>query len=156
VIEDDLVLDERFGSVTAGLRAKCTFDVVFLGTSSRNLSTRNRVAVENGIYLHRPVGAVYNTWGYVITRRYGESLLQRLQQVRWPIDHVLGGRIGALRPRLAVLQPPVVQEDRELGLQSQIEPYTFRLDRLRLIEHTRRRLLDSPVGDLYSRFYQLF
>jgi hypothetical protein len=27
---------------------------------------------------------------------------------------------------------------------------------LRLIEHTRRRLLDSPVGDLYSLLYELF
>jgi glycosyl transferase family 25 len=155
VIEDDVVLDSRFGEARVRLESPGEFDVVFLGTSSRNLSRRGHVLLGRGLQLHRPIGSVYNTWGYVIARGYCEQLFARLQLVRWPIDHVLGGKVKALKPRRAVVQPPIVREDPELGMQSQIEPYTFRFDRLRLVESARRRLLGSRVGDLYSRLHHL-
>jgi glycosyl transferase, family 25 len=156
VIEDDVVLDPRFGVARARLEARGEFDVVFLGTSSRNLSPRNHRQLDDGLQLHRPIGSVFNTWGYVITRRYCERLFARLQRVVWPIDHVLGGRVQAFKARRAVVQPPMVSEDPELGIQSQIEPYTFRLDRSRLVESARRSLLGSRVGDLYYRLHRFF
>ncbi|MBK7333702.1 MAG: hypothetical protein IPI87_15775 [Betaproteobacteria bacterium] len=43
----------------------------------------------------------------------------------------------------------MVAEDTALARASQIQPHTFRLDRARLLEYARRRLLGSRVGDLY-------
>jgi glycosyl transferase family 25 len=153
VIEDDVLLRSEFARVTQALAAQQAYDVVYLGTSSRNLSTRRCVTLD-GLRLHQPVGAVYNTWGYVITRRYAAWFFAQPRRLRWPIDHVLGGRIRMLAPRLAVVQPAVVEEDLDSGLQSQIEPTTYRLDRSRLVEAARRRLLASRVSELYYRLYR--
>jgi glycosyl transferase family 25 len=153
VIEDDLVLHPAFDRVCRALEAGSGYDVVFLGTSSRNLSTRRSAAL-GALRLHEPVGAIYNTWGYVIARRYAAWFLAQPRRILWPIDHVLGGRIRALAPRRAVVQPAVVAEDPDTGRASQIEPTTFRLDRARLVEEARRRLLASRVGDLYYRLYR--
>ncbi len=71
-----------------------------------------------------------------------------------PIDHFLGGRGGRDRPRIGVLQPAVVVEDPVLGSASQIAPHTRRLDRSRLIESARRRLLASSVSQLYYSLYR--
>lgn len=153
VIEDDVLLQPEFERATRALSAQPLYDVVYLGTSSRNLSTRRSVLLA-GLRLHPPLGAIYNTWGYVLSRRYAAWFFAQPRRLRWPIDHVLGGRIRALAPRLAVLRPAVVEEDVDSGLHSQIEPSTYRLDRLRLVESARRRLLASRVSDLYYRLYR--
>ena len=64
-------------------------------------------------------------------------------------------RAGALKPRAAVLRPAVVREDALLGPASQIEPYTYRIDRSRLVELARRRILAGRVSALYYRLYRL-
>jgi hypothetical protein len=53
-----------------------------------------------------------------------------------------------------VLQPAVIEEDPWSGARSQIEPTTFRLDRVALVESARRRLLASRAGDLYYKLYR--
>ena len=73
-----------------------------------------------------------------------------------PIDHYTGGaRAKAAKPRIAVLRPDVVREDPVLGPVSQIEPYTYRIDRARLVEAARRRIIGSRMSDLYYRLYRL-
>jgi glycosyl transferase family 25 len=153
VIEDDLLLHPAFDRVCRLLEGGSGYDVVYLGTSSRNLSTR-RSGPLGTLRLHEPVGAIYNTWGYVIARRYAAWFFAQPRRLRWPIDHVLGGRIRALAPRLAVVRPAVVEEDVDSGRDSQIEPTTYRLDRARWIEGARRRLLASRVSELYYRLYR--
>ena len=71
-----------------------------------------------------------------------------------PIDHFLGGNGRRARPRIAVLQPAVVTEEEALAAQSQIEPHTFRFDRWKMVERTRRRLLSGRIGDFYSALYR--
>ncbi len=155
VIEDDVVLAPSFAAATETLRRGSPFDVVFLGTSSRNLSARRRTVVD-GLCLHQPVGPIFNTWGYVIRREWAARFFAAPSvAISAPIDHLLGGRVGgALRPRIAVLRPAVVDEEPALAAASQIEPYTWRLDRSRLVEAARRRLLRSRVGDLYFSLYR--
>jgi len=154
VIEDDLVLRPSFDAAIAILTARSPYDVVYLGTSSRNLSTRRRSLID-GLCLHEPIGPVFNTWGYVIRRDWVERFFgQRDIRIRAPIDHLLGGKVRGPKPRIAVLQPPVVEEDPILGTASQIEPYTWRIDRARIVATTRRRLLASKVGDFYYALYR--
>jgi glycosyl transferase family 25 len=153
VVEDDVLLQPEFEQATARLMQHEIYDVVYLGTSSRNLSTRRQTRL-GPTRLHEPVGAVFHTWGYVIARRYAQWFFAQPRRLRWPIDHVLGGRVAALKPRLAVLQPAVVEEDPWSGARSQIEPSTFRLDRVALVESARRRLLASRAGDLYYKLYR--
>jgi glycosyl transferase family 25 len=154
VLEDDVVLAPGFAEATARLAAVPGFDVVYLGTSSRNISSR-RAARIGPLRVHAPVGVIFNTWGYVIARRWVEWFLsQNGIEIDLPIDHVLGGRVRAVRPFAGVLQPPVVREDPALGADSQIEPYSFRLDRHRLVAGARRRLLGSRLTDLYYQLYR--
>lgn len=153
VIEDDLLLHPEFDAVCRALEAGSGYDVVYLGTSSRNLSTRRSTALGT-LRLHEPIGAIYNTWGYVIARHYAAWFFAQPRRLRWPIDHVLGGRVRALAPRLAAVRPAVVEEDADSGRASQIEPTTFRLDRARWVDSARRRLLASRVSDLYYRLYR--
>jgi len=154
VVEDDVRLAPDFVAVVSALQVRTPYDVVYLGTSSRNLSTRRKTRI-GSLLLHEPVGAIFNTWGYTIARRYAERILglERLR-VDQPIDHFLGGKRGHCRPRIAVLQPPVVEEDPALGVASQIEPYTRRIDRWRIVERARRRLLSSHVCTLYYSLYR--
>lgn len=159
VIEDDLLLSADFAAVTAALQAADDgYDLVYLGTSSRNLSTRrSRLlagAADGATRLHETVGCVFNTWGYVVRRRFAQRWLATPQAIRLPIDHILGGRVARGRPNLAVVQPAVVTEEPALARDSQIEPYTHRLDRAHLIEATRRRFLESRAGDLFYRLYR--
>ncbi len=160
VIEDDLRLAPEFGHALDVLSAQDRFDLVYLGTSSRNVSQRRFVQC-GSLRVHEPVGVILNTWGYVVTRAYVERFFAEglqhagtdgdkpLCRIRLPIDHFLGGRGGPLRPRIGVLQPAVVEEDPVLGAASQIGPYTRRLDRLHLLQRMRRRVLTSSVGQLY-------
>ena len=159
VIEDDLRLAPQFGHALHALSAQDRFDLIYLGTSSRNVSQRRFVHC-NGLRVHEPVGVILNTWGYVVTRAYverffaagpdaGRGSSKSPRRIRLPIDHFLGGRGGLLRPRIGVLQPAVVEEDPVLGAISQIGPYTRRLDRLHLLQRVRRRVLTSTVGELY-------
>ena len=53
-----------------------------------------------------------------------------------------------------MLQPTVVREDPVLGAASQIGPYTHRIDRSRLFEKLRRRVLASPVSQMYYALYR--
>ena len=53
-----------------------------------------------------------------------------------------------------MLRPALVTEDAGLAVRSQIEPHTHRLDRWKMIERTRRRLLSGRLGDLYSALYR--
>lgn len=156
VIEDDLVLDAGLPEAIATLCHAPSHDLVFLGTSCRNVSTR-RHSVVGGMHLHRPFGTIYNTWGYVVSRDWVlRFLAARPWRIDRPIDHYTGGRrAGALKPRAAVLRPAVVREDALLGPASQIEPYTYRIDRSRLVELARRRILASRVSALYYRLYRL-
>ena len=160
VLEDDLVLDAALPEAIAALsrlpssRAP-SFDLVFLGTSSRNVSTRRRVSVER-FQLHRPLGTVYNTWGYVVSRDWVRRFFAAAPwRIDRPIDHYTGGsRAAATKPRVAVLRPAVVSEDPALGVDSQIQPYTSRIDRARIVEAARRRIIASRVSALYYKLYE--
>jgi glycosyl transferase family 25 len=154
VIEDDLILAPGFADAVERLSRRSEFDLVYLGTSSRNVSQRRRVTV-NGLAVHKPVGVIFNTWGYSISRSYVERFFaQGQRRIRLPIDHFLGGRGGRAQPTIGVLQPPVVSEDPVLGPVSQIAPYTRRIDRSRLFEGMRRRLLASAVSEFYYSLYR--
>jgi len=166
IIEDDLTLLPGFAHAVEvlsssaqpdtgiGAGADSHFDLVYLGTSSRNVSQRRRTDVK-GLFVHEPVGVIYNTWGYSISRAYAQRFFAGGPRcIDLPIDHFLGGRGGRLRPRIGVLRPAVVVEDPVLGAASQIGPYTRRLDRLPLIERVRRRVLTSPVSELYYSLYR--
>jgi glycosyl transferase family 25 len=154
VIEDDLRLADGFAFALAALERRAAFDLVYLGTSSRNVSQRRRTLV-NGLAVHEPVGLILNTWGYSITRAYvARFFAAPSRRIVMPIDHFLGGRGGRDRPRIGVLQPAVVFEDPVLGSASQIAPHTRRLDRSRLVEAARRRLLASSVSELYYSLYR--
>ncbi|HVE49711.1 MAG TPA: glycosyltransferase family 25 protein [Casimicrobiaceae bacterium] len=157
VLEDDLMLDDALPQAVAALRERLPRDLVFLGTSCRNVSTRRRESVGN-FTLHRPIGTIYNTWGYVVSRAWVERFFAACPwHIDRPIDHYTGGsRAGAVRPQTAVLRPPVVSEDEALGPLSQIEPYTYRIDRSRLVERARRRILASRLSELYYRLYRFF
>jgi len=162
VIEDDLTLLPGFANAVnvlsgparedpaACAQAASPFDVVYFGTSSRNVSQRRRMDV-NGLSVHKPLGFILNTWGYSITRAYAQRFFAGASRraIRLPIDHFLGGRGGRLRPRIGVLQPAVLLEDPVLGMDSQIAPYTYRFDRSPIFEGARRRLLASNLSDLY-------
>jgi len=151
VLEDDIVLHAGFADAIDALSGGTEpFDVIMLGTSSRSLSYRRRRAI-GSLSIHAPVGVIYNTWGYVVARRWVERFFAAgPRTLAMPIDHFLGGRAGRHRPRLGVIVPHLVAEDPDLALASQIEPHTFRLDRARFVESTRRRLLAGPVGELVS------
>jgi len=155
VIEDDLILATDFADAVTSLQSQSAFDVVYLGTSSRNLSTRRRTRI-GPLWAHEPVGAVYNTWGYAVTRQYVRRFFDRApMRLDVPIDHFLGGNSAPGAPRISVLQPAVVREHPTLGAASQIGPHTRRLDRWRMVERARRRLLSSRVSSLYYSLYRL-
>ena len=154
VIEDDLILDRQFAEVAAALTRESVHDVTYLGTSSRSISSQRRIHA-GGCWLHEPIGTVFNTWGYVITREYVERFFAMGDsRVGVPIDHFLGGRDARGSPRIAVLRPPVVSEDSALGARSQIGPHTHRLDRWQVVERARRRLLASRIGNMYYALYR--
>ncbi len=149
VIEDDVILDPAFARAIDSLAADDSYDVVYLGTSSKNLSARRRARIGD-VWVHEPLGAIYNTWGYVIRREYLERLFAlRPLRLDVPIDHVLGGRVAAPRHRIAVVQPALVREEPRFGRRSQIEPYTWRCDRWRVVETARRAFLASRASDWY-------
>ena len=154
VLEDDLTLDPRLPEALATLTASPLADIVFLGTSSRNVSTRRREAA-GGFTLHRALGTIYNTWGYVIARDWVRRFFATPWRIDRPIDHYTGGsRARALEPRVAVLRPAVVREDPRLGVDSQIQPYTWRIDRARVVEAARRRIIASRMSALYYKLYE--
>ncbi len=75
VLEDDLVLAPEFGALVRELEDDLgDFDLVYLGTSSRNLS-RRRVTTIGRHQVHAPVGLVVNTWGYVVSSRWVARVL---------------------------------------------------------------------------------
>jgi glycosyl transferase family 25 len=150
VIEDDLVLDRGFAAAVAALCAAPGLDLVYLGTSSRNISQRRRVDV-GGFAVHTPVGVIFNTWGYVVRREWTRRFFAAGGDIDLPIDHFLGGRARWCPPAIGVLQPTVVGEDPQLGRASQIGPHTKRLDRASWIDDLRRAVLGSRVSDLYYR-----
>jgi glycosyl transferase, family 25 len=156
VLEDDLVLDARLPAAIATLASPPLRDLVFLGTSCRNVSTRHRSEI-GGFALHRPLGTIYNTWGYVVSRDWVRRFFAATPwRIDRPIDHYTGGRRARrVRPRTAVLRPAVVHEHPTLGPVSQIEPYTYRIDRAKIVELARRRIIASRVSALYYRLYRL-
>ncbi len=156
VVEDDVVLGARFAPAVEALARESPFDLVYLGTSSRNISARRRVRVGE-VWVHEPLGAVCNTWGYVVSRAYVERFFATPKPaIALPIDHFLGGHARRARPRIGVLRPAVVTEHPEFGARSQIDPHTpvFRLDRWQVVQGLRRRLLGSRVGALYYALYR--
>jgi glycosyl transferase family 25 len=166
VIEDDLTLLPGFANVVKALRgrrqqeaafgveADSNLDLIYLGTSSRSVSQRRRTQI-NGLSVHKPLGVIYNTWGYTVSRGYAARFFAAGPRwIRSPIDHFLGGRGGRAGPRIGVLQPAVVIEDPVLGAASQIGPYTRRLDRSHLIENVRRRILASTLSEFYYTLYR--
>ena len=156
VLEDDVVLQPGFAEAIAELCTRPRFDLVFLGTSCRNVS-RRRFVVQGPLELHRPIGTIYNTWGYVVTRAWAERFFAAAPwRIDRPIDHYTGGaRAGAHKPSTAVLVPAVVHEHPSLGPASQIAPHTWRIDRSRLVEKARRRILASRASALYYQLYRL-
>jgi GR25 family glycosyltransferase involved in LPS biosynthesis len=154
VIEDDLTLDDDFAPAVAELEHELPCDLVYLGTSSRNISSR-RIVFHGERAIHAPVGRILNTWGYVVARAW---LLRFFAEPRLSIgiaiDEFLGGDATRAKPRIGVLRPPVVEEHPEFGLASQIEPYTFRFDRSRLFDRARRTFLRSRAGELYYSLYR--
>jgi glycosyl transferase family 25 len=154
VIEDDLQLAPSFAEAVRALAQRDAPDLVYLGTSSRNISQRRRRLL-HGLAVHEPVGVIYNTWGYSITRAYAARFFaSQPRRIDLPIDHFLGGRGGKHGPSIGVLQPAVVQEDPMLAAASQIGPHTNRWDRSRLFQEARRRLLASPVSGIYYSLYR--
>jgi len=154
VIEDDLRLLPDFHAAIDALSGRPCFDIVYLGTSSRNVSRRRRIDIAR-YAVHEPVGVILNTWGYNITRAYAERFLGADHgTIALPIDHYLGGRGRCVRPRIGVLQPTVLIEDPVLGTASQIGPYTRRIDRSRWFEKVRRRMMASAVSDFYYSLYR--
>ena len=103
------------------------------------------------------LGTIYNTWGYVVARDWVRRFFAAGPwRIDRPIDQYTGGaRAKAVKPRVGVLRPSVVREDAALGVASQIEPFTYRIDRARLVEAARRRIIDSRVSELYYRLYRL-
>lgn len=155
VLEDDLVLDERLPEALAAVATCAAFDVTLLGTSSRTVSSRRRTPA-GPFHVHLPLGTVYNTWGYVIRRAFVERFLASPPpRIDRPIDHFTGGAVRRGKPRTGVLRPAVVDEDPALGSASQIGPHTRRLDRTRLVEGTRRRLLAGRFGSFCDRLFGL-
>jgi glycosyl transferase family 25 len=153
VLEDDLTLDPAFNEALCTLVAEPVLDLVFLGTSSRNVSTRKSLPAGR-FRLHRALGTIYNTWGYVVARTWVRRFLARDWRIDRPIDHYTGGRrAGVVKPRVAVLRPAVVREHEALGPLSQIEPFTYRIDRARIVEQARRRIIASRVSALYYKLY---
>jgi glycosyl transferase family 25 len=154
IIEDDLTLAPGFAHAVRALEHRSSLDVIYLGTSSRNISQRRR-SVINGLDVHEPLGVIYNTWGYNITRAYAARFFAgKPGRIDLPIDHFLGGRGGKHGPSIGVLQPAVVHEDPMLAAASQIGPHTHRWDRSRLFQEARRRLLASPVSGMYYALYR--
>jgi hypothetical protein len=154
VLEDDVRLSEDFTDAVAALEFDPDYDVIYLGTSSRNLSQRRRTQLGR-FWVHEPLGVVYNTWGYSITRKYIQRLFEEGRtSIAVPIDHFLGGMARGAGPRISVLLPVVVEEDPVLGRSSQIGPHTRRLDRWQPVERARRRLLSSNIGKLYYSLYR--
>ncbi len=100
------------------------------------------------------VGAIYNTWDYTIACSYVQRFFAQARTIAIPIDHWLGGRSRLLQPRIAVLRSAMVAENPALGLDSQIEPHTMRIDRWKIVEGTRRAVLSSRVSDLYYSLYR--
>jgi len=155
VLEDDLILDDALAEAISTLATQDAFDMVYLGTSSRNLSTRRRTAI-GALWAQEPVGAIYNTWGYSMSRGYIERFLaEKRIAIDVPIDHFLGGLAPPLSPRIAVVRPNLVYEHRVLGAASQIEPFTNRVDRWRIVDLVRRRLLSSRISYLYDVVYRM-
>ncbi len=155
VLEDDLLLDDGLAAAVSTLATQDAFDVVYLGTSSRNLSTRRRTAI-GPLWAHQPVGAIYNTWGYSMSRAYIDRFFGEKQiDLDIPIDHFLGGLAPPLSPRIAVVRPNLVSEHSVLGAASQIEPFTHRVDRWRIVGVVRRRLLSSRISHLYDAVYRM-
>jgi glycosyl transferase family 25 len=155
VIEDDVLLAAEFAATMTALADPAPYDVVFLGTSSRNISARRCTPIGR-CWIHAPVGTVFNTWGYVIARAFVERFFATTElHLRMPIDHFLGGNARRAVPRTGVLRPPVVTEHQDLGARSQIEPHTHRIDRWKVIERARRRLLESRMSKLYYSLYRL-
>ena len=154
VIEDDVLLAPGFAHAIDVLSRQRSHDVVYLGTSSKNISTRRRTQVRD-LSVHEPLGVVFNTWGYVITRAYVQRFFasDRLW-LDLPIDHFLGGRAKAVKPRTGVLRPAVVTEDPTVGSQSQIQPYARRLDRHPMWQEARRAILGSRLSDMYYSLYK--
>jgi GR25 family glycosyltransferase involved in LPS biosynthesis len=154
VIEDDARLRADFADAAAALNVDLDYDVIYLGTSSRNLSQRRRMQIGR-FWVHEPVGVVYNTWGYSIARKYIERLFDAgKSNITVPIDHFLGGTAREAGPRISVLVPAVLEEDPVLGRSSQIGPHTRRLDRWQPVETARRRLVSSHIGNLYYSLYR--
>jgi glycosyl transferase family 25 len=155
VLEDDVLLAPEIGTIVRTLESDLGgFDVVYLGTSSRNLS-RRRVAAVAGLRLHRPVGLVVNTWGYVVSARWAAALLAaEALPITMPVDHFLGGRARLLKPRIAVLRPACVHEDPLTAAASQIQPHTWRPDRFRAVEGARRRFLESRASRWVDRLFR--
>ena len=155
VLEDDLELAPGFGRCAHELAGHLgELDLVYLGTSSRNLS-RRRSTTLGGLRVHAPVGSIFNTWGYVVSAEWiGRVFAHPPFQLHLPLDHFLGGRSRIVRPRIGVLQPACVREDPDTAAISQIRPHTWRPDRLAVVEGARRRFLGSRAGDWFYRLYQ--
>jgi len=153
VLEDDLVLDPALPEAIRTLGDEPALDLVFLGTSSRNVAAR-RSESAGRFRLHRAMGTIYNTWGYVVSRAWVRTFLGQRWHIDRPIDHYTGGRRARdHKPRIAVLRPAVVREHESLGPLSQIEPFTYRIDRARIVEIARRRIIASRVSALYYKLY---
>ena len=150
VLEDDLVLAPGFAAAVCALQADPQLDLIYLGTSSRNISQRRQLQV-GGLAVHAPIGLILNSWGYVVRRDWVRDVFATGGAIDMPIDHFIGGRARWSRPEIGVLQPAVVSDDPQLSHASQIGPYTARLDRASIVQQLRRAILDSRLSDLYYR-----
>ena len=148
VIEDDLVLQPHFAEAHRWLTRAALHDIAYLGTSSRNISMRRPEAC-GPFHLHRPIGGILNTWGYVVRTEFAARVLAAGGPVTRPIDHVIGGGSRRCRPDIAVLLPHAVSENVMVASASQIAPFTGRPDRAVIVEELRRKFLSSRLGDAY-------
>lgn len=154
VIEDDVLLANGFAAAVSILRVQHAFDVVYLGTSSKNISTRRHTRLGE-LSVHEPIGVIFNTWGYVVRREYVRRFFACDRMcIGMPIDHFLGGRAKRVKPRTGVLRPPIVSEDPAVGPDSQIQPYATRIDRHRVWQEARRAILGSKLSDVYYSLYK--
>ena len=126
-------------------------------SARRRATSRRAVACRRGLSTCTERSAPSTTPGATSCRApgCGGSSPAAPWRIDRPIDHYTGGsRAGAVKPRVGGAASRRRQRGPELGVDSQIEPYTYRIDRARIVEAARRRIIASRVSALYYKLYE--
>ena len=127
-------------------------------SSARRRATCRRAAASPAgrFRLHRPLGTIYNTWGYVVSRAWVRRFFAAAPwRIDRPIDHYTGGsRAGRVKPRIAVLRPAVVQRGSKRSASIRRSSRTRIASTARgSSKLARRRIIASRVSALYYKLY---